>query len=502
MEVVVTLALLAVVATFAFTKIFQQQQVDQNKVALAEVSAEVYKPIQQGELLGVLHANNFGGYVLKYLNPMQTCQSNPMAQGCAGQASIAGNGKYLSNLLNTLASNGNGGAILASGASVYGLNLTNGGNKFMWMGGFPPPNKGCVILAFDANGPKGPNQISQDMMTCDYAPDQDCTSQAYPWITVKAKSKLCSTDSHPNPQCNGNKLNGSWDSSAYTCKCPGQNTEVDPGLPLGGGCKCTYEAGGQVPNGVGSDCYCPYKFQSLQNGTCTCPQPNLQVADSGSMACVCKAPDQHMDNGGNCQCNNPDQSMPSGQCICPSNKQPINGDTACGCVGGMQWDQTKSICYCPGGQQLVSGTCQCTGGQNWNGSSCYCPGGQSLVSGKCQCPSGQSLQGGQCKPICVSGCGKGPCNQWYFDCSQPAGHQCVNRCDLGCGTNCGGGGGGGTCGGWPANNSGCAGRFHSTGGVSPIYTGSCNCLVPYQLPNLCFKHCRLDTGVCQPNCTG
>ncbi len=359
MEFIVTLAILAVIASFAFVKIFQQQQVDQNKVALAEISSEVDKPIQQGELLGVLHPGNFQDYLVKYLNPMQTCSdsSNP-SQGCAGQPAL-GNGIYLSKLLTTLAK-GKAGDILASGASVYGV--TDGCDKVFGN------SSTCCTLVYDANASKGPNRISQDIMTCDYAISQDCTSNAYPWLTVKAGSKLCSDDSHPNPTCDGNRLKGTWDNSSYQCICPG-TTIIDPQLPVGGGCKCKY--GGQVPNGSGTDCNCP-GGQQLVNGTCQC-------------------------------------------------------------IGGQKWDGSK---------------CSCPGGQSWNGGQCYCSGGRQLISGTCQCPSGTTWNGSQCQSSGGGGGGGSSCNSW--------------------------------CGGYCASDAGCRAKYRNSiySWGAPSYIGNCQCMVP------------------------
>ncbi len=308
MEFIVTMALLAVVATFAFIKINETQQFNQNKVALAEITATTRKIAHQGNLLGTLHSANFGDYMLKYMNPSQTCQNDALAEGCAGQAASS-TSEFMTSFLKKMTGQGLKGAVLVTGATVYGL--SNNCDQIFG-------NPGVCTMVHDANGPKGPNMVGQDIQACDVAhglgygtpPSNAYTSNQYGWYTMHADETLCQEP--PPPDCKKNGLTGAWDDGSRQCICQPSKAFPNIGpdmLQSGYGCKCEYA--GEVALGSGNGCHCQ-GTETVVNGACGC--------------------------------SNRDQSPDGGHiCRCPSNKVPNGSNTACVCPSGMNWNGNRCV---------------------------------------------------------------------------------------------------------------------------------------------------------------
>ena len=147
-ELLISLAILGVIATFTIPKILTAQQNGRDAAVFKETVATLNAVLYQGIVEGALTPSTVASYYLSHVNAVKICNSNSSTQGCWNTAiqGVADNGQI-----------NEPGLILHNGAVVVGLDncCGNGGMGFQ-------PGEAAGNFVIDVNGLAGPNQLNQD----------------------------------------------------------------------------------------------------------------------------------------------------------------------------------------------------------------------------------------------------------------------------------------------------------------------------------------------------
>lgn len=145
-ELLIALAILGVIATFAIPKILQGQQDAQRKAVFRETIASLYSVFVEGLQAGKINHDQSAWmttYILPRMNAIKICPTDSQAEGCWTQPFAPNPGERNSE-----------GYLLHSGASVSGLS-----------GGWEPvADQWEDGIIMDWNGTAGPNVDGEDQM--------------------------------------------------------------------------------------------------------------------------------------------------------------------------------------------------------------------------------------------------------------------------------------------------------------------------------------------------
>jgi prepilin-type N-terminal cleavage/methylation domain-containing protein len=138
-ELLIALAILGVIATFAIPKVLQAQQDERKRAVFKETIAMISEIHYQGLLLGEIQANGSGGwivdpYVQSHLNYLKYCSWNAHTAGCWPQDDTISTTEAAES-----------GYVLANGATIGGLGNTgsvSSGFIMDWNGALPPNIEG------------------------------------------------------------------------------------------------------------------------------------------------------------------------------------------------------------------------------------------------------------------------------------------------------------------------------------------------------------------------
>ena len=142
-ELLISLAILGVIATFTIPKVLYSQQDSQKKAVFKEVIASLYQVCESGVSDGAFSATSTdtaqGTYFLNHLNFVKSCPSNSLTQGCwdASQGDLPYDDIEA-------------GGTFHSGANIAGLGDSG--------------NTGRESATIDWNGITGPNTEGQDQL--------------------------------------------------------------------------------------------------------------------------------------------------------------------------------------------------------------------------------------------------------------------------------------------------------------------------------------------------
>ena len=146
-ELLVSLAILGMIATFTVPKILYAQQSAKNAAVFKETVATINAVLYQGYAYDGMTQANVGTYIRSHVNAIKICNSNAGTQGC-WDTTIQGT--------NT-GQEGEPGLVLPNGATLAGLDDCCG-NGFGGMAA----GEASGNFAIDLNGLEGPNQLNQD----------------------------------------------------------------------------------------------------------------------------------------------------------------------------------------------------------------------------------------------------------------------------------------------------------------------------------------------------
>lgn len=150
-ELLISLAILGVIATFTIPKVISAQQNQQKTAVLKETIAAISGVLMQGLQTGQLDpASNTDTYFLSNLNAVKLCSTNSETEGCWD---VATQGSRMER--------DEPGLIMHNGATVVGFN--DSGN----------PSNGVMI---DWNGTAGPNLQGDDQLHIAYCVTDSCSS--------------------------------------------------------------------------------------------------------------------------------------------------------------------------------------------------------------------------------------------------------------------------------------------------------------------------------------
>ena len=149
-ELLISLAILGVIATFTIPKILGASQISQKNAIFKESIATIAGVVDMGLKSGELIPNTNGDtYFLTHLNALKICDTNSSMQGC-WNTTIQGTPPNESN---------EPGVILHNGAVIVGFaNTAN-------------PSQGILI---DWNGLAGPNVSGDDQLLVGYCVQNTC----------------------------------------------------------------------------------------------------------------------------------------------------------------------------------------------------------------------------------------------------------------------------------------------------------------------------------------
>ena len=149
-ELLISLAILGVIATFAVPKILYAQQSGQKYAVFKETVGAISAVLSMGYLTGQYDPSTNGiTYFTSNLNAVKVCSSDSATQGCWSNVLQGDPG----------VENGEAGVILHNGAVVVGF--TNTSN----------PSEGVII---DWNGTDGPNLEGDDQLYLGYCLQSTC----------------------------------------------------------------------------------------------------------------------------------------------------------------------------------------------------------------------------------------------------------------------------------------------------------------------------------------
>jgi competence protein ComGC len=136
-ELLISLLILAAIATFTIPKILSSQQNYRKKVVIKETVATLNQILYSGVQLGEINASNFSTYMINNLNAVKLCPTNATSEGCVTAPVAHPNfGNYKGAILH------NGALVTCGGVGEWGVNE-------------------CFI---DWNGTQTPNLINEDQL--------------------------------------------------------------------------------------------------------------------------------------------------------------------------------------------------------------------------------------------------------------------------------------------------------------------------------------------------
>lgn len=166
-ELLISLAILGVIATFTIPKILNSQQDGSKKAIFRETLAALMQAHHYGMQSGKLTVNNHRDFFFEHINAVKYCDTDATAQDCWHSASGAGH------------SNNEPGLIMHNGAEVTGINPTGDNHGSGRYGN---------LWEVDWNGEESPNTVGQDIVQVVYCyGDADCDGAA-PWMPADLDS--------------------------------------------------------------------------------------------------------------------------------------------------------------------------------------------------------------------------------------------------------------------------------------------------------------------------
>lgn len=158
-ELLISLAILGVIATFTIPKVLNAQQDSKRKAVLRETLASLEAVMHDGLLTGQFSQQHNGDYILSHLNAVKVCDTDAEAQGCWTQSSPHSS------------ENNEPGLIMHNGVDVAGLNnwTADAWNIVIldWNGADPPNVEGqdqlVLLMCEDPTGSCGANNRTGTM---------------------------------------------------------------------------------------------------------------------------------------------------------------------------------------------------------------------------------------------------------------------------------------------------------------------------------------------------
>lgn len=138
-ELLISLAILGVIATFTIPKVLNSQQSAERIAVFKETIAALNEAMYMGLLEGAIDDDTIGSYFQDHLNVVKICDSNAQTQGCWDPGSDPG-GQATAP-----------GIVLHNGAVVAGLDDWSNGS-------------GADTIILDWNGLESPNEHGKDQI--------------------------------------------------------------------------------------------------------------------------------------------------------------------------------------------------------------------------------------------------------------------------------------------------------------------------------------------------
>lgn len=143
-ELLISLAVLGVIATFAIPKVLDSQQDQKREAVMKETYAAMAEIYYLGGLTGEkIVGVDLSSYTLSKLNIIRSCPNNSLTEGCWTHAADL---------------NGSGGACADKRINA-GFTLANGATVAGFSDAF---DDGAFWIQIDWNGPEGPNILADD----------------------------------------------------------------------------------------------------------------------------------------------------------------------------------------------------------------------------------------------------------------------------------------------------------------------------------------------------
>lgn len=147
-ELLIIVAILGIIATFAVPKVLQSQQANKKKAVLQETLSALASITIQGWQKGELKSGRNGLYILEHLNVAKLCETDADAQGCWTFDHAMPNMEQMEP-----------GAIMHNGATLGGFNDQGGTYNWVfvdWNGPEPPNVEGedqlKLLICYETNG--------------------------------------------------------------------------------------------------------------------------------------------------------------------------------------------------------------------------------------------------------------------------------------------------------------------------------------------------------------